>query len=302
MRNKFIAAVELMRPANIVTAFADILAGVAVAGGHIIWTGGYPQIAPDGGNLGWLLLSTFGLYGGGVVFNDYFDADLDAEERPERPIPSGRISRTGAALLGVALLALGVLSAFLVHTASGAIAAVVALLAVFYDKRAKHHAVFGPLVMGSCRGGNLLLGVSIRPAALLQSGFLALIPVAYIGAITLVSRGEVHGGRRPQGTAAVGIIILVLVALAALAGRNDYRLLYVLPFLLIFAILVLPPFIRAARRPEPGIIRHAIKRGVLALIVLNSALAAGFAGFVYGIVILLLLPFSILLSRLFSVT
>jgi len=302
--DKLIASLELMRPANIVTAFADILAGFAVAGGTIAWAGGslIPAVTLGAGNLAWLLLSTFGLYGGGVVFNDFFDAELDAEERPERPIPSGRISRTGAALLGAVLLALGVFSAFLVHPASGVIAAAVAILAVLYDGWAKHNALFGPLVMGSCRAGNLLLGVSILPAALLQAWYLALIPVAYIGAITLVSRGEVHGGRRLTGYGAAGLIVLVSAALAVLALRPDYRLLSALPFLLLFGIAVLPAFFRAARLPEPDVIRQAVKRGVLSLIILNSALAAGFAGILYGALVLLLLPLSLLLSRIFSVT
>ncbi|NEP43227.1 MAG: UbiA family prenyltransferase, partial [Okeania sp. SIO2H7] len=75
------AYLQLMRPANIITAHADILVGYAASG------------ATDPYRLGWLLLATTGLYGDGVVFNDVFDAELDAIERPERPIPSDRASR-----------------------------------------------------------------------------------------------------------------------------------------------------------------------------------------------------------------
>ena len=76
-----------MRPANIVTAISDILAGVAISGyiGKGEWEA-WPIIL--------LVISTIGLYGGGVVMNDYFDADLDQVERPERPIPSGLIKKT----------------------------------------------------------------------------------------------------------------------------------------------------------------------------------------------------------------
>ena len=73
---------ELVRPANVATALADVLAGYAVAG-----------LGNPG--LGWLLLSTACLYAGGVVLNDVFDRDLDRIERPERPIPSGRVSVGG---------------------------------------------------------------------------------------------------------------------------------------------------------------------------------------------------------------
>ena len=82
---------ELLRPANVVTALADVLAGFAIA------DLGNPLALP------WLLLSTASLYGGGVVLNDFFDRALDAVERPERPIPSGRVRPQAAAACGAIL-------------------------------------------------------------------------------------------------------------------------------------------------------------------------------------------------------
>ena len=38
-------------------------------------------------------LSTIGFYGGGIVFNDIFDLELDKIERPERVIPSGKVKQ-----------------------------------------------------------------------------------------------------------------------------------------------------------------------------------------------------------------
>ena len=77
-----IALARLARPANIVTAWADVLAGVAVAGVTVpVLLGAEPGgILPE--SVIWLVLATTGLYGGGVVFNDVFDAKLDAIERP----------------------------------------------------------------------------------------------------------------------------------------------------------------------------------------------------------------------------
>lgn len=291
-----------MRPANIVTAFSDILAGYATAGGAIVINEATIAITTDPLGLGWLLMSTFGLYGGGVVFNDVFDAELDAEERPERPIPSGRISKTSAAFFGIFLLLLGIFAAFQVNALSGTIAVFVALLALVYDKWAKHHTFMGPVVMGSCRGGNLLLGMSILPITLLYVWYLVLIPMAYIGAITLVSKGEVHGGTKASGMAALGFTSAVILGLAGLALLPGYEIMVAAPFLVLFMIVVFPPFINATRTPDPPVIRSAIKRGVLSLIILNSTLAAGFAGVTLGIVVLLLLPLSLLLSKLFAVT
>lgn len=297
------ASLELMRPANIVTAFADILAGFAAAGGVTLYlTQGSETLLPEG--LASLLIATFGLYAGGVVLNDVFDAELDAHERPERAIPSGRISRSFAAFLGALLLGGGTVFAFLVNITAGFLALAVAICVLIYDMFAKHSVIWGPLFMGLCRGGNLLLGASVFPAMLTVLWPLALLPILYIGAITLVSQGEVQGGNRSSGYLATGIILMITVALILLGPLTglSFQLGSALPFIALFAFRVLPPFYRAAREPIPDTIRIAVKRGVLSLIILNSAVAAGFAGFLTGLVILLLLPISLLLANLFDVT
>lgn len=289
-----------MRPANIVTAFADILAGYAAAGGAIFISEGALSFTHEG--LGWLLVSTFGLYGGGVVFNDVFDAELDAEERPERPIPSGRASKWGAILAGATLLFVGVFAAFQVNRYAGFLAIAIGCGALLYDYRAKHSALWGPLFMGGCRGGNLLLGATIIPVSLSGLWFLAFLPVAYIGAITLVSQGEVHGGDKKSGLAALGLIILVTICLFILGLLPGYRVWTASLFIMLFALMVIPPFWRAAFQPEPYLIKKAIRQGVLSLILLNAAIAAGFDGFLAGIIVALLLPLSLLLAKIFAVT
>lgn len=298
--SKLRAYAELMRPANIVTAFADILAGFAAAGGTIVMSSGMLSVSP--GTIGWLLLSTFGLYGGGVVFNDVFDAHLDAEERPERAIPSGRASKTGAILLGLLLLTLGIIAAGMVNVYAGLLALGIAICALIYDYWAKHSTLWGPLFMGGCRGMNLLLGCSAIPAVIADVWFLALLPIGYIGAITLVSQGEVHGGDKKSGFAALGLIVFVTISLFLLSVFPSYAVGPATPFILLFGGLVLPSFWKAAFHPKPPLIKKAIKRGVLSLILLNAALAGGFGGWEVGILVALLLPFSILVAKLFDVT
>ena len=114
-QTSLVAYLQLMRPANIITAIADILAGCAIAISFKHQSDSLTFIPTE---IIWLILSTIGLYGGGVVFNDVFDAKLDAIERPERAIPSGRASKTGASILGLILLAFGVLTAWQVSEIS----------------------------------------------------------------------------------------------------------------------------------------------------------------------------------------
>lgn len=297
---KLRASLELMRPANIVTAFADILAGASAAAGTIMVFDEIGFLTQP--SLYWLLISTFGLYGGGIVFNDVFDADLDKKERPERAIPSGRVSKLYASILGILLFCIGIISAFWVNAAAGLLATGITLGALVYDSFAKHHIAFGPLVMGSCRGGNLLLGAALIPASLFYLWPLAFIPIVYIASITLISRGEVHGGSKRTGILATFFVGLVTTVLLLLSILDVYTLVTALPFAILFGVMVLPAFVSAASDPVPGKIMTAVKRGVISLIILNSALAAGFTGLIPGLIVLALLPLSFLFSKVFAVT
>lgn len=294
------SCLELTRPANLVTALADILAGYAVAAAA---ADPLSSDAATAHSLRWLLLATLGLYGGGVVLNDVFDSKLDASERPERPIPSGRVTRRGATLLGIMLLAGGISVAFLVTYRSGIVALLIAVCAVLYDALGKHHRLAGPLIIGACRGLNLLLGVSAASAMIGERWYLALIPIAYISAITALSTGEVHGGS--SGTGRVALILLggVIAAVLVLAVvMPSFSFLAMLPFLMLFTWRVVPPFWRAYLDPQPAHLRGAVKAGVLSLIVLDSTIAAGYAGLPYGVAVLALLFVAAWLARLFAVT
>lgn len=87
-------ALRLGRVSNLPTVWTNMLAGVVLAGGGVL----------EVQSLGLLLaLSLF--YVGGMYLNDAFDAEIDARERPERPIPSGRVSRGFVFALGFGALA-----------------------------------------------------------------------------------------------------------------------------------------------------------------------------------------------------
>lgn len=300
MLKKIRACLELMRPANIVTAFADILAGFAAVGGVLFFTSSGIEVEPAG--LLWLLVTTFGLYGGGIVFNDVFDADIDAKERPERAIPSGKVSRSGASVLGLLLFMIALFSAFQVSVTAVWLSAFIIFCSLIYDSKAKHSFVWGPLFMGLCRGGNLLLGGSLLPVMLLDIWFIALIPIIYISAITLISRGEVAGGNKKHGALALAMIWVVIGSIPLLSLIQSFNLFTASPFLILFGLMVVPAFSAAAKTSQADDIKKAVKRGVVSLVIFNSVLAAGFSGLILGITVLLLFPLSIGLSKLFAVT
>ncbi len=292
-----------MRPANIVTSVADVLAGATIAGFFGSSGFGSPGFSPSQKIATGLLLSlsTIGLYGGGVVFNDVFDAALDAVERPERPIPSGLIKRREAAILGLVLLVAGILIALWVHPVSGLLAGLIATAALLYDKWGKHHTFLGPLNMGLCRGLNLLLGISVLPAAIAQDWHIACVPILYIASITMISRGEVHGGSRNLLYFAAALYTLVIGCILAVAvgkGAAPLTLLFLAPF----AWMIFKPLFTAIREPVGRNIGKAVKAGVIALILMNASWAAACDSLYLALIIVLLLPLSLWLARLFAVT
>ena len=265
------AYLQLLRPANVVTALADVLAGFAVGGLQ------NSQVLP------WLLGATACLYAGGIVLNDVFDRETDQVERPERPIPSGRVPAVAAAALGGVLLVAGWLAAS--HHATreaGYVALAIVAAVLLYDAWGKHYAAVAPVNMGLCRALNLLLGMAAVPAALREWWMLGFVPLLYIGGITTLSRGEVRGGRGAGPLVALVSLTAALAGLIALVVRAGANALPAGVLWVALFVRVYPPFARARRRPEPGVIRHAVRRGILSLVILDAVIAAVFAGPVYA--------------------
>jgi 4-hydroxybenzoate polyprenyltransferase len=80
-RTGFATYLKIGRVSNLPTVWTNVLAG-AFLSGH----------AADVTTLLWVMLAITLFYTGGMYLNDAFDADIDARERPNRPIPSGQIS------------------------------------------------------------------------------------------------------------------------------------------------------------------------------------------------------------------
>ncbi|MCA9215415.1 MAG: UbiA family prenyltransferase, partial [Planctomycetales bacterium] len=154
---------RLLRAPNVFTAVADIAMGFLFVTHSLVPVGG----------LALLLVATCGLYLAGMVLNDVFDVEVDRQERPQRPIPSGEISLGRAKTIGFGLLVVGVVAgvfAGLFFSApgvgrlrSGTVAIILALSVLIYDGGVKK-TFFGAIAMGLCRTCNVLLGMSLFPA------------------------------------------------------------------------------------------------------------------------------------------
>jgi len=294
-----------MRPANLFTAMADILAGVA-AMGALSGAGSSFTISLVAPILLLLIAASVCLYAGGVVLNDAFDVEIDRIERPERPIPSGILLRHHAFIFGFTLLIMGCLFALFANTVSGLVAIILAVSILCYDSFSKHSVFWGPLNMGLCRGLNLLLGMSIVYSVgggdLGRFYVLMILPVIYIAAITLISQGEVVGGNKKAILIAGFMYQLVILLLITLGYGLSFNIIQALPFILVFVYLTVRPLLAAYKVNTPENIRQAVKSGVIAVIALDASIAAGFSTMLVGLLVLLLLPVSLFVGKRFAVT
>jgi 4-hydroxybenzoate polyprenyltransferase len=286
---------QLTRPANIVTAISDILAGIAIAGFS------FSLAEIDILKAIFLCISTIGLYGGGIVFNDIFDLELDRIERPERVIPSGRVSKINAIIYGNILLSFGIIAAWLNSGISAVIALLVAICALVYNKFGKHHGFLGPINMGLCRGGNLILGMSIIENSIHIWWPIGLLPVCYIAAITMISRGEVHGGNKNILYFAAFLYMLVSTMQLFISFQLG-NILLAAPFVILHIYLIFKPLVSAINNPIGPNIGKAVKAGVLSLIVMNAAWVSVSGNIYFALAVLCLLPVSLRLAKLFAVT
>lgn len=208
------ASLQLVRLPAVFTALADILLGYLL--NHSTVEGFDPELALLGGASACLYLS-------GMVFNDVFDREVDARERPVRPIPSQRVSLKAAVILGVVLIVVGVGLAAARGFQSLWIALGIVAAIFLYDGFLKKTPL-GPLGMGLCRFLNVMLGASAHdlPESVWspQVYEVAAAMGIYIVGVTWFARSEAVESRRWP---LFGATLVINLGIAALAAYVAYR-------------------------------------------------------------------------------
>ncbi len=138
---------EIMRPGNCLMAGIAALIGLLVAD---------PGAAPLTAVL--VALAVFAVTGAGNAVNDYFDREIDAVNRPGRPIPSGRISPGRAFAWSIVLFAAGCVFALFINPLALAIALFNSVLLYLYARNLKVTPFAGNLAVGYLTGSTFLFG------------------------------------------------------------------------------------------------------------------------------------------------
>jgi 4-hydroxybenzoate polyprenyltransferase len=258
-----------------------------------------------------LMISSTLLYVSGIVFNDFFDIEIDRKERPFRPLPSNEITKQKALIIAAASMIIANLLAFAAGTASLIVAIILSATIIGYDYRLKR-TMAGPVTMGSARFLNIFLGASPGVAGLLYYNdnflltrllLLSILMLLYVFAISILSRMEVGGVKSIRNVIGPFLIIFAIIAMIVFAVIDRIFQIDLVVCIILFAGIIIVTFKRTIFQDYSSIgIQNAIKIMVLSIIVLDSVFVSGTAGLYYGLATLLLIIPSIVLARELYVT
>jgi 4-hydroxybenzoate polyprenyltransferase len=299
---------ELVRAPAALSVPGDVVAGAAAAGAPLRQTPG-------------LAGASVLLYWAGMAANDWADRALDAVERPERPIPSGRVAPVEALGIAAGLTAAGLA----VAAAAGgrrafAVAVPLAAAVWAYDLRAKNTPA-GPAVMASCRALDVLLGAAPAGVRGLRRAVPAALTVAaHTYTVTALSRREVTGAdpALPAVTLAGTVVVAALAARGGARGSCDdigvngdriapmssheARGLLSAALAGWYAARYGAAQVRAAAEPSAPHVRTAVGAGITALPALQGALAVRAGAAFTGAVVAAAAPIGRRLARRMATT
>ncbi|QGN47382.1 SCO3242 family prenyltransferase [Micromonospora sp. WMMD558] len=245
------------------------------------------------------------LYWAGMAANDWADRRLDAVERPERPIPSGRVDPGLALGIATGLTAAGVgLAVAAGGRRAAAVAVPLAATVWAYDLAAKNTAA-GPAAMAACRGLDVLLGAT---GGRMRTAVPAAVTVAaHTWTVTALSRREVSGADTtlPLGTLAGTALVAASAAYRPAAGRSGVAAVAAaLPVLLAggYAARYGTAQARVVAEPTAGRVRAAVGAGITGLPALQGALTARAGAGLLGLAVAAAAPLGRRLARKVSPT
>ena len=281
---------RLGRVSNLPTVWTNVLTGLVLGGGTFL----DPRTLP-------LLVALSLFYVGGMYLNDAFDADIDREERSERPIPSGEIDQRTVFSVGGAMFVIGLCIllwiGFVAENGTGGFPSTAGLVLltsiVVYDWHHKGNP-FAPYVMGVCR---MLVYVTAGlcflvppPAWLLLA---ALLLFSYLIGLTMIAR---HEASSEDAGIWPALFFLPPVAYGVVSFGNSLTSVVALVLLL----LVIALAFWMLRRRLPGDIGVAVSVLIAGICVLDAVFLASagevvlawwaLAGFVLTLVLQRFIP------------
>lgn len=240
------AFLALVRIPTIFSSMSNAYAGYFIGGGRVF------SMALA---LGILAAGLFIM--AGMALNDIADKDVDAVERPSRPIPSGAISLKTAWLLSLSMMGTGLLFLSLANLRSALVGLFLCICIFSYNFLFKGK-MLGPVIMGLCRLLNLLTGITLawptwpRIDSLPPTLAIALLSLwAYIAIVTYLARDEVSGNSQARKRNYFWLMGLWLAVWLVVAFKQ-FPSIFILPLIWVLLVMLLRrPLQKLWKSPSP---------------------------------------------------
>ena len=287
----------LVRLPNLFTLPSNILVGMATVSLLAFTLTSFSQF---------LLLVTISvlLYCVGIVLNDLYDFDIDKKERPNRPLPSGKISRRSAIVLVAIFSTLAIILSLQVSFSTLVISSILFSVIFGYDKYLKN-TYAGPFTIASARVMNILLGTSVSLRSvdsysqIVTLTFILIITFVYVCLIGFISKYEVHGFSDNTKLLLPPAIVATVISSIILFTLMGFFKLESLIILSLFSFIMIISFSRIYRR-DSGRTQQIVRNMILSIIVLDSTFLTGIIGIELGLVVLTLMaPLLVLANKMY---
>jgi len=181
--------------------------------------------------------------GAGNSINDYFDHKIDAINKPERPIPSGRISLKTALIYSISLFIVGIVLAFSINFLLGMIAFLSSILMIFYARDLKTKCLIGNLSISFLTGLCFVFG-GIAVGQIMVSIYLGFYAFLMTMAREIVKDMEDMEGDREEGATTLPLVYgtrtsSVIAAFFMIIASLTSPVLYLLGIFNLFYLIIL---------------------------------------------------------------
>lgn len=224
-------------------------AGVCVVLGTLLALRQFPDIS--------LLVlsfsSVFFTSAAALILNDYFDVESDKLNAPDRPIPSGLVTKQDVLILAIVVTLLGILASALISIPAMVTVVLVWLVGFLYNWRLKKAGILGNLMVSLSVGmtfiyGGIVVGKSFEPVVWF---FALLVALINLGEEIAADAMDVTGDRQAQSRSLAvllgpeqalkisGVIFLMVVAISFLPVLLGWLgLIYLLPIFLMDLVIL----------------------------------------------------------------
>lgn len=221
---------EILRPGNAVMAVIAIFLMAVISGQFTL-------------EVLMAAVVVFLVTGAGNSINDYFDHKIDAINKPERPIPSGRIALKTALIYSTLLFVVGIILAFSINLLLGIVALLSSILMVFYARDLKTKCLIGNLSISFLTGLCFVFG-GIAVGQIIISIYLGFYAFLMTMAREIVKDMEDMEGDREEGATTLPLVYgtrtsSIIAAFFMITASLTSPVLYLIGIFNLFYLIIL---------------------------------------------------------------